>query len=184
MRAFASAKAFGTWLSKNHARSPGLWLKIPKKGGGKKGPSYVEAVAEALRFGWIDSQKGALDEAFYVQRFSPRTPRSKWSKINRETASALIADGRMEPPGLAQVMAAKKDGRWAAAYDSPRTAVVPPDLEAALRLNPKARAFFSKLSSQNRYAILYRIQEAKREATRAQRIAKFVAMCARGETIH
>jgi uncharacterized protein YdeI (YjbR/CyaY-like superfamily) len=159
-------------------------LKIPKKGSGKKGLTYAEGVTEALRFGWIDSQKAKLDDAFYLQRFTPRTSRSKWSKINRDTATGLIAAGRMESPGLAQVQAAKKDGRWDAAYDSHRTAVVPPDLEEALSANKKARAFFQTLSSQNRFAILYRIQDAKRDKTRAQRIAKFVAMCARGETIH
>ncbi|MCB9787618.1 MAG: YdeI/OmpD-associated family protein [Deltaproteobacteria bacterium] len=182
--AFASASALGDWLSEHHARSPGFWLKIPKKGSGEQGPTYVEAVAEALRFGWIDSQKDKLDDAFYLQRLTPRTARSKWSKINRETATALIAAGRMEPAGQAQVDAARKDGRWDAAYDSQATATVPPDFQEALDQNPAARAFFEKLNSRNRFAMLYRIQEAKREATRTRRIETFVAMCERGEPIY
>jgi uncharacterized protein YdeI (YjbR/CyaY-like superfamily) len=183
IRGFASAKAFGAWLAKQHTKSPGIWLKIPKAGSGEAGPSYAEALDEALRFGWIDSQKAALDDAFFLQRFTPRGPRSRWSKINREKAEALIAAGRMEPAGLTAVEAAKADGRWDAAYDSHRTATVPPDLQLALDGNPAAKAFFATLSAQNRYSILYRIQEAKRADTRARRIAKFVAMCARGETI-
>ncbi len=137
-----------------------------------------------MRFGWIDGQKAKHDDDFYLQRFTPRTPRSKWSKINRSKAEALIAAGRMEPAGRAAVAAAKADGRWAAAYDPPSTATVPADLRAALAADEKASAFFATLSSQNRFAILYRVQEAKRPDTRARRIAKFVAMCARGETIH
>lgn len=183
IRGFASAKAFGTWLAKQHTKSPGIWLKIPKRGSGEPGPTYAEALDEALRFGWIDSQKATLDDAFFLQRFTPRGPRSKWSKINRDKIAALIEAGRMEPAGLAAVEAAKQDGRWDAAYDSHRTATVPPDLQLALDADPKAKVFFAGLSSQNRYAILYRIQEAKRADTRAKRIEKFVAMCARGETI-
>jgi uncharacterized protein YdeI (YjbR/CyaY-like superfamily) len=183
IRGFASGKAFGTWLAKQHAKSPGIWLKIPKRGSGEAGPSYAEALDEALRFGWIDSQKATFDDAFFLQRFTPRGPRSKWSKINREKAEALIEAGRMERAGLAMVEAAKADGRWDAAYDSPRTATVPADLQLALDADPAAKAFFATLSSQNRYAILYRIQEAKRADTRARRVEKFVAMCARGETV-
>ncbi len=183
IRGFASAKALGAWLAKQHAKSPGIWLKIPKRDSGEPGPTYAEALDEALRFGWIDSQKATFDDAFFLQRCTPRGPKSKWSKINREKIAALIAAGRMEPAGLAAVEAAKQDGRWDAAYDSPRTAKVPEDLQAALDAKPKAKAFFEQLGSQNRYAILYRIQEAKRADTRARRIEKFVAMCARGETL-
>lgn len=184
IRAFASGAAFGRWLAKEHTRSTGIWLKIPKKGAGRRGPAYAEALEEALRFGWIDGQKAKHDDDFFLQRFTPRSPRSKWSKINRKKAEALIAAGRMEPAGRAAVAAAKKDGRWAAAYDSHRTATVPADLRAALHADEKAAAFFATLSSQKRYAILYRVHEAKRPDTRARRIAKYVAMCARGETIH
>jgi uncharacterized protein YdeI (YjbR/CyaY-like superfamily) len=183
VRGFASAKALGAWLAKQHAKSPGIWLKIPKRGSGEPGPTYAEALDEALRFGWIDSQKATFDDAFFLQRFTPRGPKSKWSKINRDKAEALIAAGRMEPAGLAAIAAAKRDGRWDAAYDSHRTATVPPDLQRALEANPAALAFFEGLSSQNRYSILYRIQDAKRADTRARRIEKFVAMCARGETL-
>lgn len=182
IRGFASAKAFGSWLVKQHAKSPGIWLEIPKRGSGKSGPTYAEALDEALRFGWIDSQKATGDDTCFLQRFTPRGPKSKWSKINREKVAVLIAAGRMEAAGLAAIEAAKQDGRWDAAYDSHRTATVPPDLQLALDANPEANAFFAKLSSQNRYSILYRIQEAKRADTRARRIEKFVEMCARGET--
>ncbi|MCB1055439.1 MAG: YdeI/OmpD-associated family protein [Acidobacteria bacterium] len=181
---FPSGAAFGRWLAEEHTRSTGIWLKIPKKGAGQQGPSYAEALEEALRFGWIDSQKAKHDDEFYLQRFTPRGPRSRWSKINRTKAEALIAAGRMEPAGLAEVEAAKKDGRWEAAYDSHSTATVPPDLRAALDADEKAAAFFATLSSQNRFAILYRVHDAKRPETRAQRIAKYVEMCARGETIY
>jgi uncharacterized protein YdeI (YjbR/CyaY-like superfamily) len=183
IRGFASAKAFGNWLAKQHAKSPGIWLEIPKRGSGKLGPTYAEALDEALRFGWIDSQKAPFDDSCFLQRFTPRGPKSRWSKVNREKIAVLIAAGRMEAAGLAAVEAAKQDGRWDAAYDSHRTATVPPDLQLALDADPKAKAFFAGLSSQNRYAILYRIQEAKRADTRARRIEKFVSMCARGETV-
>ncbi len=182
---FFDAGAFGRWLATHHAESAGLWLKIPKKESGTGGPSYAEALDEALRFGWIDGQKAALDASFYLQRFTPRRARSKWSKINRSKAEALIAAGRMEPAGQAQVDAARADGRWEAAYDSHRTAEIPADLAAALDAAPgNARAFFDGLSSANRYAILYRVQTAKRPETRARRIATCVEMCVRGETFH
>lgn len=183
IRGFPSAKAFGSWLAKQHAKSPGIWLMIPKRGSGKPGPTYAEALDEALRFGWIDSQRATFDDSCFLQRFTPRGPKSRWSKINRDKIAALILAGRMQPAGLAAVEAAKQDGRWDAAYDSHRTATVPPDLQLALDANPEAKAFFAGLSSQNRYSILYRIQEAKRADTRARRIVTFVAMCARGETL-
>jgi uncharacterized protein YdeI (YjbR/CyaY-like superfamily) len=183
IRGFASAKALRSWLAKQHAKSPGIWLKIPKRGSGEAGPTYAEALDEALCFGWIDSQKATFDDSFFLQRFTPRGPKSKWSKINRDKIAVLIEAGRMQPAGLAAVEAAKQDGRWDAAYDSYRTAKVPPDLQLALDADPAAKAFFAQLSAQNRFAILYRVQEAKRPDTRARRIEKFVAMCARGETI-
>jgi uncharacterized protein YdeI (YjbR/CyaY-like superfamily) len=146
--------------------------------------TYGEAVEVALCYGWIDGQGRPGDEHAYLQRFTPRRPRSKWSKINRARAEALIASGRMQPAGLRAVEAAKADGRWEAAYDSPRTATVPADLEAALAANDAAREFFTTLSSQNRYAILYRIQDAKTAETRARRIAQFVSMLADHKTLH
>ena len=184
IRGFDDAADLGRWLAAHHGDAAGIWLKIPKKGGGGRGPSYDEAVDESLRFGWIDGQKGRLDEAYYLQRLTPRGPRSRWSKVNRRRAERLIEEGRMAAPGMAQVVAARGDGRWDAAYDSHRTATVPADLQAALDADPAAKAFFARLSSANRYAILYRVEEAKRAETRARRVEKFVAMCARGETIH
>ena len=145
---------------------------------------YPEVLESALCFGWVDGRREALDERFFLQRFTPRRPRSKWSRINREHAERLIAAGRMRRAGLADVERAKADGRWEAAYESQSRTVVPDDLERELDTRPKAKAFFSQLSSQSRYAILYRLQDAKKPETRAQRLAKFVAMLEAGETIH
>jgi uncharacterized protein YdeI (YjbR/CyaY-like superfamily) len=180
---FAGAEAMGRWLADHHADAAGFWLMVPKKGRSMEGPTYAQALDEALCFGWIDSQKVKYDENYYLQRFTPRTARSKWSKINRKKIEALVAAGRMEEAGLAQVQKAKEDGRWEAAYDSPSTATVPADLQRALETDPAALAFFESLSSANRFAILYRIHEAKRPATRERRIAKYVEMCSRGETL-
>jgi len=159
-------------------------MKLAKKGTGVTTVTYDEALEVALCFGWIDAQVKRFDETYYLQRFTPRRARSRWSRRNRELAERLVAAGKMRPPGLAQVEAAKADGRWDAAYDGSASAAVPEDLERALARNRRARAFFATLSSQNRYAILYRIQEAKRPETRAGRIARFVEMLARGETLH
>ena len=182
--AFASAAAFEAWLAERHATSDGLWIKFAKKASGIPTVVYAEAVEASLRYGWIDGQVKRLDDEYYIQRFTPRRARSRWSKINCAKAEALIARGAMEPAGLAEVERAKADGRWDAAYDAPSTATVPDDLRAALDRDPKASAFFETLDSINRYAILHRIQEAKRAETRARRIDKFVAMLSRGETIH
>ncbi|RZI84820.1 MAG: bacteriocin-protection protein [Rubrivivax sp.] len=181
---FKSAKAFETWLKKHHATSDGLWLKIAKRGAIDASVTYPEAVEIALCWGWIDGQKKGLDEQYFLQRFTPRRARSVWSKINVDKVEALIKQGRMQAPGLAQVEAAKADGRWARAYDGARTAVVPEDLIAALDASPKAKAFFSTLNATNRYAILWRIQTAVKPETRARRIAQLVEMLARGETVH
>jgi uncharacterized protein YdeI (YjbR/CyaY-like superfamily) len=181
---FESVTAWEAWLAENHESSAGLWLKIAKKDGGARTPSYAEALAVALCFGWIDGRKGALDDVYWRQRFTPRKPRSKWSRINRDKAQALIDDGRMHPAGLREVEAAKADGRWDAAYEGQRTAAVPPDLAQALAQNDAAREFFATLRGVNRYAILYRIGDAKRPETRAKRIATFVAMLAEHKTIH
>jgi uncharacterized protein YdeI (YjbR/CyaY-like superfamily) len=181
---FASAKAWEKWLAAHHARSPGVWLKLAKAGAGVTSASYPEALEVALCYGWIDGQKAALDDRFWLQRFTPRQPRSKWSKVNRGKATALIANGRMKAAGLREIERARKDGRWDVAYDSPRTATVPADLQARLDADPKVKAFFAALNSANRHAILYRIQDAKKPETRARRIDTLVAMLARGEKLH
>ena len=157
---------------------------LAKKGTGVTTVTYAEALEVALCFGWIDAQVKRFDDTYYLQRFTPRRTRSKWSKINRDAATRLTEAGAMRPPGLAAVERAKADGRWDAAYDSPANAAMPEDLERALARNKKAREFFATLSKQNRYAILYRIQDAKRPETRARRITQFVEMLARGEKLH
>ncbi|MFF7383994.1 YdeI/OmpD-associated family protein [Streptomyces griseoluteus] len=180
--AFESAEAFEAWLGENHAVSSGIWLKLRKKGPGiVVALNYAQALDVALCYGWIDGQKAKLDDEWWLQRFTPRTPRSKWSKVNREKVAALTEQGRMRPPGQAEIDRAKADGRWEAAYDSARTATVPDDLAAALTADPAAAESFERLDRQNRYAILYRVQDAKKPETRARRIEKYVAMLARGE---
>jgi uncharacterized protein YdeI (YjbR/CyaY-like superfamily) len=181
---FATARSFETWLRKNHASSDGAWLMIAKAGAEKPTVTYAQAVEIALCHGWIDGQKKALDDQHWLQRFTPRRARSLWSKVNREKAEALIESGRMQPSGLAEIDRAKGDGRWQAAYDGARTAAVPPDLQAALDARPQARSFFAQLDGTNRYAVLWRIQTAKRAETRARRIDVLVEMLARGEKIH
>jgi uncharacterized protein YdeI (YjbR/CyaY-like superfamily) len=181
---FADAGAWESWLEQQHGRSPGIWLRIAKKGSGATGVSYPEALEVALCYGWIDGQKGALDGEYWLQRFTPRKPGSRWSKINTGKAGELIKAGRMQPAGMREVELAREDGRWDAAYAGQRSAAVPADLERELAGNEAARAFFATLSSVNRYAILHRIGEAKRPETRARRIAKYVAMLAAHETIY
>jgi uncharacterized protein YdeI (YjbR/CyaY-like superfamily) len=182
--AFATTHAWEAWLEEHHATAKGLWLKLAKAGAGVPSITYAEALDGALCFGWIDGQKGALDDRFWLQRFTPRKPRSKWSQINCAKVDQLVTQGRMRPTGLREVELARKDGRWEAAYAGSRTAAVPPDLESALAANAEARAFFATLDSANRYAILYRVQEPKKPETRARRIEKFVAMLAAHEKIH
>lgn len=181
---FASRGAWEAWLEENHAASKGLWIKIAKKASGIESVSYVEAVEAALCYGWIDGQANKFDEDYYLQRFTPRRPRSKWSKVNREKATKLTEEGRMKPAGLREVGKAKADGRWDAAYDSPSKATVPDDLRERLDENPEAAAFFETLDGRNRYAILYRIQDAKRPETRARRIEKYVAMLGEGKKLY
>jgi uncharacterized protein YdeI (YjbR/CyaY-like superfamily) len=181
---FADPGAWESWLAQQHATSDGVWLKIAKKGSGATGVSYPEALEVALCYGWIDGQKGALDDEYWLQRFTPRKPGSRWSKINTEKAAELIEAGRMRPAGMREVELAREDGRWDAAYAGQRSMAVPEDLERELAGNEAARAFFATLSSANRYAILYRIADAKRPETRARRIAKYVAMLAAHETIY
>jgi uncharacterized protein YdeI (YjbR/CyaY-like superfamily) len=184
VRPFESAAAWEEWLREHHETVPGVWIKFAKKASGVPTVTYLEALHVALRFGWIDGQVRSLDDTFYLQRFTPRRARSIWSKRNRVFATALIEDGRMEPAGLREVERAKADGRWDAAYDAPSTATVPDDLQAALDADPAAAAFFAELNSQNRYAILHRVQTAKKPETRARRIATFVAMLAAGEKLY
>jgi len=182
--AFDSAGSWEVWLAEQPAGTPGVWLKIAKPGAAVPTVNYSDALDVALCHGWIDGVKNTIDEHYWRQRFTPRRPRSRWSKINRERVEALIAAGRMCPAGLREVQAAQADGRWAAAYDGAKTATVPPDLQAALDAEPAAATFFTTLNSANRFAILYRVQDAKRPQTRAERIAKFVAMLARGEKLY
>nr|WP_244317482.1 YdeI/OmpD-associated family protein [Streptomyces bauhiniae] len=182
--AFVSAEAFEAWLGENHAVSPGIWLKLRRKAPGVVALDYAQALEVALCYGWIDGQKAKLDDQWWLQRFTPRTPRSKWSKVNREKVAALTEQGRMRPPGQAEIDRAKTDGRWEAAYDGTKTATVPTDLLTALTAAPAAAQFFENLDRQNRYAILYRVQDAKKPETRARRIEKYVAMLTRGEKLH
>jgi uncharacterized protein YdeI (YjbR/CyaY-like superfamily) len=181
---FATPADLEAWLEEERAGSAGVWLKIAKKGSGVESVSYGEALEVALCFGWIDSQKKGFDEKCFLQRFTPRRPRGRWSRINREKAEGLIGSGRMRPAGLAEVEAAKGDGRWEDAYEGQRTAEVPPDLQRELDRNAAAREFFATLDSANRYAIVYRLGEAKKEETRERRLRKFVEMLEKREKIH
>jgi uncharacterized protein YdeI (YjbR/CyaY-like superfamily) len=180
---FASDADWERWLEENHASVDGVWIRMAKKGTGIDSVRYPEVLDTALCFGWIDGKRLALDEQYFLQRFVPRRPRSNWSRINAEKVERLTAEGRMRPAGLAEVERAKADGRWAAAYDSQRFSTVPEDLQAELDARPEAKAFFESLNRQNRYAILYQLQNAKRPETRARRLAKFVAMLEAGEKV-
>ena len=181
---FATQAKWAAWLARHHGEQDGVWVKFAKKASGIPTVTFQEALDVALCWGWIDGQSRSLDEDWYLQRFTPRRARSTWSKRNRTKALELIEQGEMKPPGLAEVERAKANGRWDAAYDSPSTIQVPDDLREALDASPKAAALFAKLDSQNRYAILFRVHQAKRPETRANRIAQFVEQLARGETPH
>jgi uncharacterized protein YdeI (YjbR/CyaY-like superfamily) len=181
---FTSPAEWEEWLDDHHAVSDGVWIRMAKKDSGIESVTHPEALEIALCFGWIDSRREALDERYFLQRYTPRRPRSRWSRINRDKVERLIADGRMRPAGLAEVERAKADGRWDAAYAGQRSAAVPDDLQRELDARPAAREFFAGLSSQNRYAILYRLHDAKKPETRARRLAKFVAMLEASETIY
>lgn len=183
-KAFATAQAWDAWLATHHASARGLWLKLAKKASGTASVTYPEAVTVALTWGWIDGAKQGLDATHWLQKFTPRAPKSLWSKINRDKALALIAAGAMKPAGLAEVERAKADGRWEAAYASAKTMTVPDDLAAALAADGRAATAFATLDAANRYAVLFRVHTAKRAATRAQRIARFVEMLAAGEKLH
>ncbi len=181
---FPDPAALESWLEHEGRTSRGIWLRLAKKESQLASVSKAEAIDAALCFGWIDGQLDKYDEASWLMRLTPRRPRGKWSERNRTRALELIAEGRMRPQGLAEVESAQADGRWDAAYAPQSSAEVPPDLQAAIYANPKAAAFFATLRGANRYAILYRIADAKRPETRAARIAKFVGMLERGETLH
>jgi uncharacterized protein YdeI (YjbR/CyaY-like superfamily) len=180
---FATSADMDAWLDEHGAESDGVWLKLARKASGIQSVAYAEALEVALCHGWIDGQAKGLDEDHYVQRFTPRRARSKWSKRNREKAEQLIAEDRMQPAGLAEVERARADGRWDAAYDSPTTATVPEDLRRALEAQPVALEFFESLGSTKRYSFLYRIAEAKRPETRAKRIAEYVELLAQRKTL-
>jgi uncharacterized protein YdeI (YjbR/CyaY-like superfamily) len=182
--AFASQAEWEAWLDVEHASSDGVWLRFAKKGSGVESVVYAEALEVALCYGWIDSQVKSLDERFYLQKFTPRRARSRWSRVNRDKVEKLTKQGRMKPAGLAQVELAKADGRWEAAYASPANAEVPDDLQAALDGNAKAAEFWASLNKSNRFAILYQLQDAKRPETRARRLEKFMGMLERGEKLY
>jgi uncharacterized protein YdeI (YjbR/CyaY-like superfamily) len=182
--AFASQSKWKAWLERNHAASTGLWLKIAKKNSGAETVSYDEALVVALCYGWIDGQKKPFDAEHWLQRFTPRKAKSRWSKNNCAKALELIKTEAMKAAGLREVERARADGRWDAAYEGSSAAQVPDDLQRELDRNAAAKAFFTTLDSRNRFAILYRLQTAKKPATRAQRIKKFVAMLAAKEKIY
>lgn len=181
---FTGPAEFDAWLHENGATETELWMKYAKKGSGLTTITYDEALDVALCHGWIDGLTRSIDETYYSQRWTPRRPRSKWSQRNCAKAEALIAAGKMLPAGLAEVEKAKTDGRWEAAYPGPATIEVPPDLEEALAANAEAAATFKTLNSQNRYAVLLRLHDAKRPETRAKRIAQFVDMLAEGRKLY
>lgn len=181
---FEQQKDWTAWLKKNHGKSAGVWLRLAKKGAGQASVSYQEALESALCYGWIDGQKKGDDENYWLQKFTPRSARSIWSKINRDKALLLAESGRMAPAGLKEIERAKADGRWEAAYDSASKSTVPADFQAALDASPRALAFFSTLDSGNRYALLFRIQTAKKPETRAKRIQDFTQMLERHEKFH
>jgi uncharacterized protein YdeI (YjbR/CyaY-like superfamily) len=181
---FASAAEWEAWLEANHESAGGVWIKVAKKGTGIPSVTLAEALDLALCFGWIDGRRERLDDEYFLQRYTPRRARSRWSKINVEKVERLTREGRMRPAGHAEVERAKADGRWEAAYASPKRIGVPDDLERELAKRPAAREFFDGLNSRNRYAILYRLEEAKRPETRRRRLEKFVAMLEAQEKPH
>lgn len=182
--AFADAAEWRAWLERHHAESSGFYMRLYKKGSGIPGVTYAEALDEALCYGWIDAVKHSYDAESWLQKFTPRKARSKWSKVNREHVARLTEEGKMRPAGHAAIEEAKRNGQWEAAYDSPANMAVPEDLEALLAARPEARAFFEGLSKTNRYSFLYRIQTAKKPETRAKRLAWTLEMLERRETVH
>ena len=181
---FPSEPTWEKWLAKHHERSPGIWLRIHKKGSDTPTITYAQALDVALCYGWIDSQKQTYDETSWIQKFTPRRAKSPWSKINTGHAERLIAEGRMRPAGMRQIELAKDDGRWARGYNSSRTMTLPDDFLAALATHKRAKAFFESLNRANQYAIAYRLQTAKKPETRARRMATILEMLKKGETFH
>jgi uncharacterized protein YdeI (YjbR/CyaY-like superfamily) len=184
IQSFKTSREWRSWLAKNHAKPDGVWLRIFKKNSDVATVSYAEALDEALCYGWIDGQKKAYDTQSFLQRFTPRRPKSVWSKRNREHVARLIREKRMTPAGLAHVEAAKKDGRWDAAYDASSTMTVPADFLKELKRDKDAYAFFKTLNRANTYAIAWRLQTAKKPETRAQRMEKLLAMLSEGKKLH
>lgn len=181
---FASKHDWHAWLDAHHGQDKGVWLKHAKKSSGRQSVSYDEALEEALCYGWIDSQKQAYDSDYYLQKFTPRGPKSIWSKVNVTKVEALTKAGKIQPAGLAAIESAKQDGRWDAAYDSPSASEIPEDFQAALDQNPKAKQFFETLNKANVYGFCWRVQTAKKPETRKARIEKFIAMLNQGEKLH
>jgi len=184
IQSFDTLRRWEDWLKRHHTDVTGIWLKIAKKDTGILSVSYSDALDGALCYGWIDGQKAPFDDQYWLQKFTPRRPKSGWSRINCERASSLIEQRRMKPAGMRQVDQAKADGRWESAYDSQSRIAVPDDLQKELDRNQKAKKFFATLNSVNRYAILYRLQTAKKQETRAARIRKFIEMLSNHEKIH
>lgn len=181
---FKNKQAFGKWLKKNHSIEDGVWVRIAKAKSGIASVTHAEALDEALCYGWIDGMRRSHDDIYFDQKFTPRRANSIWSEINKKKVDALIKSGEMQPAGLEAIEAAKKNGRWDNAYGSSRSITVPPDLMKALNKNVKAKKFFGKLSAQNRFAILFRIGQVKKEETRKKKIEQFVAMLEKHETIY
>lgn len=184
VRAFRDAAAWEAWLAKNQTAIDGIWMRIAKKASGKKSVTYPEALEVALCYGWIDGLKRPESETTWLQKFTPRRARSLWSKINRDKALVLIESGKMKPAGLEEIERAKNNGCWDSAYASPSSATMTPELEIALKKSPRAKSFFETLSRANRYAILWRVQTAKKAETREKRIRSYIEMLEKGETIH
>lgn len=183
-RAFATPKQLEAWLAKHHASETELWVRLYKKDSGTPSVTWSDCVVAALAWGWIDGQKRSLDEVSFLQRLTPRRPRSSWSKKNCEHAERLIAEGRMQPAGLAHVEAARADGRWERAYAGSASMEIPEDFLLALAKVPAAKKFFATLDRKNLFAIYYRLQSAKRAETREKRIVAIVAQLARHELFH
>ncbi len=181
---FPDRGAWDAWLAENHDASAGVWLKVAKKGAPRPTVTYAQALEEAIRYGWIDGQKRGFDEHFWLQRFTARGPRSKWSQVNRQKAGELIEQGRMHPAGLAQVEAAQRDGRWESAYEPQSAATVPPDFQEALERHPAARLFFETLTGARRYGFLYRLHHVTKPQARAKRIENYIALLSDGKTLH
>ncbi|MCB9343398.1 MAG: YdeI/OmpD-associated family protein [Lewinellaceae bacterium] len=180
---FKTAKTFETWLEKNHDNSSGIWLKIFKKDAGIKTVTYAEALDVALCYGWIDGQKKSFDEQAWLQKFSPRTAKSIWSKVNVGHVERLIKEGKMRPAGLKAVESAKEDGRWEKAYDPPSKMTIPDDFLQELSKNKKAEEFFQGLNKTNLFSIGFRLQTAKKQETRDRRMKEIIEKLARGEKL-